>query len=116
MRHILATLLFLIPLVASAQLKVDPERARPSYEGYMKTCMDAQRPYRSEAETVPAAAACQCYFEQLPITGTIRLSQFNAGMQACQRDAEADPRGFVENYFSRVRNNFNKRYAPQAQP
>lgn len=79
----------------------------------MTMCMDAQKPYRSEGETVPAAAACQCYYEQLPITGRVRLSEFNAGMAACERDASADPRGFVENYFSRVRHNFNKRYAPK---
>ena len=104
--------LALLPMVAHAQLKHEPERPVPLYESYMTICMDDQKPFTSEMETTVAAAACQCHFEQFPLTGKITLTQFMEGLKACQVEADKDPRYFVENYFSRVRNNFNKRYWP----
>jgi hypothetical protein len=112
MRRLLLIPFLLTPLLAQAQLKREPTLPIPSYEGYMTLCMDEQKPFRSENETMIGAAACQCYFEQFPVMGNITLDKYKAGMKACQVDADKDPRGFVENYFSRVRGNFNKRYWP----
>lgn len=100
------------PFGAGAQALPDPRMPIPSYEGFMTACMQSQAPFRSEVETVPAAAACQCYYEQMPLTGFISLSRFKAGTAACEASAKENGRQFVENYFSRVRNNLNKRFAP----
>lgn len=80
----------------------------PSYRPFMTVCVkNVVSPGDEKARVFLSALMCHCVYEGLSERPTMTTSQFESATMACSRQAQANPKGFIDTYTQRFEERMN---------
>ncbi len=80
----------------------------PSYRPFITECVkNVVSPGDEKIRVFLSALMCHCVYEDLSKRPTMTAPQFESATMACSRQAQANPKGFVDTYTKRFEQRMN---------